>query len=248
VLLPIYGAFFYGPFLRRADRVICLTDTMRDEVARTFAVPSQRIAVVPNGVDTDLFRPGEPSLRAERELLMVGRLTAQKNVLLVLEAMRLLPRDITLRMVGDGDLRDEVARQITVHGLANVRLEGRLRQNELAVAYRRATAVLMPSSHEGLPLVLLEALSSGAPVICSALPELVEAGGDAVVTVDPLTAAGLAAAIENLLGDRARRRRLSETASRHAAGFGWPAVATAVDKVYQQVRTGARDRPPGPGD
>jgi rhamnosyl/mannosyltransferase len=235
-LLPAYNRLFFGAFLRRAARVICLTGAMRDTVVATFGVPPSRVAVVPNGVDTQQFGPDPTVPRASRELLFVGRLTAQKNVRLLVEAMALLPRDVTLRLVGEGELWAELSRRIGQLGLTNVHLVGRLPPAEVAAAYRRATAVLLPSSHEGLPLVLLEAMAAGAPVVCSALPELVEVGGDAVLPVDPVTAAGLAAAVHTLLDDPGRRERLSLAARHRAASYGWPAAAAAIDGVYRQVQ------------
>ena len=238
LLLPAYQRLSLSRVLRGAARVVCLTDAMRAEVVRTFRVPAERIAVVPNGVDAAEFPAGEPTDRAPDELLLVGRLEVQKNVRVAVEAMRLLPRDVVRRVVGDGELREELTRLAAELDLPNVRFPGRLPREEVAAAYRRATVVLLPSEREGLPLVLLEALSAGAPVVCSARPELVEVGGPAVVPVDPLTAESLAAAVRALLDDPARRAALSAAARRRAADYGWPAVAAAVDAVYAEVLAG----------
>lgn len=238
VLLPLYQRSLYARFLRGAAKVICLTRAMRDEVIAGYGVPKDRVAVIPNGVDVDVFRPAIPGERRDRELLMVGPLTAQKNVLLAVAAMAELPPDVTLRIVGTGEQRDQIAARISALGLSNVRLEGRLAPPELAASYRRATAVVMPSTHEGLPLVLLEAMASGTPVVCSALPELIDTGGDAVVPVEALTPHGLATALRQLLADETRLTRLSRAGRRRAYGFSWSAVAESVEDVYRQVITG----------
>jgi glycosyltransferase involved in cell wall biosynthesis len=235
VLLPLYHRTLHGRFLRSAARVICLTHAMRDAVAEEFGTHRDRISVIPNGVDLGLFYPGERSRRDPRELLFVGRLTPQKNVLAAVDAMAHLP-DATLRVVGSGELQGAVERRIAALGLSNVRLDGRLDHRELAVAYRRCAAVVMPSTHEGLPLTLLEAMAAGAPVVCSALPELIETGGDAVRAVDRLDPPALAGALRSLLDDAPARERLSRAAARRATGFSWPAVAASVDEVYDQVR------------
>jgi glycosyltransferase involved in cell wall biosynthesis len=235
LLLPAYQRLFLSRVLRGAARVVCLTDAMRAEVVRAFRVPAERIAVVPNGVDGTEFPAGDAAGRAPAELLVVGRLDVQKNVRVAVEAMRSLPRDVVLRIVGDGELREELIRLAIELELPNVRFAGRLGPQEVAAAYRRATVVLVPSEREGVPLVLLEALSAGAPVICSALPELVEVGGPAVVPVDPVTPETIAAAVRALLDDPARRAELSAAARRRAADFGWPAVTAAVDAVYAEV-------------
>ena len=99
----------------------------------------------------------------------------------------------------------------------------------------------MPSTHEGLPLVLLEAMAAGAPVVCSALPELLETGRDAVVAVGPLTARSAGRSARR----PARRPRRAASACRQpprsrAAAYAWPAVAAAVDALYQRVRAERR--------
>ncbi len=233
LLLPAYRRLFLSRVLRKAARVVCLTEAMRAEVTRTFRVPVERIAVVSNGVDGTEFPAGDAAGREPGELLVVGRLDVQKNVRVAVEAMRSLPRDVVLRIVGDGELREELTRLAA--DLPNVVFTGRLDPDEVAAAYRRATVVLVPSEREGVPLVLLEALSAGAPVVCSALPELIEIGGPAVLPVDPMTPETLAAAIRSLLDDPDRQGALSEAARRRAADFGWPAVAAAVDAVYAEV-------------
>ncbi|MFC7527334.1 glycosyltransferase family 4 protein [Actinoplanes sp. GCM10030250] len=238
LLLPLYQRTLYAHFLRRAALVICLTEAMRRTVVARFGLNPERVAVVPNGVDGEVFTPGPFAGRAPRELLIAGRLTAQKNVAAAVGAMAHLPRDVTLRVVGDGEDGAALRAQVARLGLTGVRFEGRLAPAELAAAYQRATLVLMPSTHEGQPLVLLEAMATGAPVVCSALPELVETAGDAALPVEEPTPAALGAAIRALLDDPARRRRMADAALRRAATYTWPAVASAVDELYDRVRAG----------
>jgi glycosyltransferase involved in cell wall biosynthesis len=235
VLLPLYQRALYASFLRRAALVIVLTEAMRDEVVAAFGVRPERVAVVPNGVDADLFAPAPFAGRADAELLFVGRLTEQKNPLAAVDAMALLGPHVRLRIAGDGELRPAVERRIAERGLTNVHLEGRLEPDRLAECYRRATAVVMPSSHEGQPLVMLEAMATGAPVVCYGLPELRETGGDAIVPVEPHTPSALAAALAGLLADRPRRERLSAAASARATAYTWPEVAATVDRLYQRI-------------
>ncbi len=236
--LPMYRRTLYAQFLRGAARVLCLTDGMRDEVVATLGVPRDRTVVVGSGVDVDVFRPPVPGERRDRELLFVGHLTARKNVLLAVEAMAELPDDVVLRIVGTGEQRARIVRRIEKLGLGNVRLEGRLGIPEMAASYRRAAAVVMPSKHEGLPLTLLEAMASGTPVVCSALPDLIDAGGEAVVPLAAPTVHTLAATLRRLLADDVWRARLSRAGRRRAYRYAWPAVAEAVDTVYRQVHAG----------
>jgi glycosyltransferase involved in cell wall biosynthesis len=235
ILLPLYQRTLYGPFLRRAALVIVLTEAMRADVVATFGVPEDRVAVVPNGVDTERFAPAPFAGRAPDELLFVGRLTAQKNPLAAVDAVARLGPGVRLRIVGEGELRPELERRIREGGLTNVVLQGRQDGPRLAEFYRRATAVVMPSSHEGLPLVMLEAMATGAPVVAYGLPELRETGGDAIVAVDPQTPEALATELAALLADPARRERLSDAAVARVAAYTWPKVVDRVDELYRTV-------------
>jgi len=238
VLLPLYYRLLYGSFLRRADRVVCLTGAMRDELITAFGLQPDRVAVVPNGVDLVRFRPGAAP-REPAELLFVGRLAPQKNVDALLEATAEL-RDAghrpTVRIVGDGGERARLQAKAARLGLSNVVFAGRQTPAEIADAYARATVVVLPSTHEGMPLVLLEAMAAGAPVVASALSEIVEAGGDAILTIDPADPHALASTLRRVLEDPPLRDRLSEAGRTRARRYTWEAVATAVDRVYVEVR------------
>jgi glycosyltransferase involved in cell wall biosynthesis len=112
---------------------------------------------------------------------------------------------------------------------------GRQGAAEIAAAYARATAVVMPSTHEGMPLVLLEAMAAGAPVVASPLPEIVEVGRDAILTADPATPGALAKALAQLLDDANLRASLSAAAADRARDYAWPAVAAKIDELYAEV-------------
>ena len=238
VLLPLYYRLLYGSFLRRAERVICLTSAMRNELITAFGLDPNRVAVVPNGVDPVRFRPGAAP-REPAELLFVGRLAPQKNVDALLDAaaeLRDAGRQPIIRIIGEGVERARLQAKAARLGLSNVVFEGRRKPDEIADAYARATVVVMPSTHEGMPLVLLEAMAAGAPVVASGLSEIVEAGGDAVVTVDPVTPSALAAALCRILDDASLRDRLSEAGRRRAGRYTWEAVAASIDGLYAEVR------------
>lgn len=222
-------------FLRRAALVICPTDSARDEAIARFGLAKDKVTVVPTGVDVDVFRPPVPGERRKRELLFVGELSARSNVMLAIEAMAHLSADVTLRVVGTGELREKAMRLIRAKSLTNVELVGHLAQPELAASYRRATAVVIPAARDALPMVLLEAMASGTPVICSERPEPLDVGGDAVVPFSPLTARQLAITAADLLGDDPARERISLAARRRSYLFTWHSVSQAIDEAYQRV-------------
>jgi glycosyltransferase involved in cell wall biosynthesis len=208
---------------------------MKDDLVGRYRIDPSRVSVVANAAPV----PIRPAVRRftgpGSQVLFVGRLTAQKNVQPLVEAMERLP-DVHLRLVGDGDqeaaLREIVARR----ALGNVEFLGRLSPADVVAQYEWADALIMPSTHEGMPLVLLESLASGLPVIAADLPELREAGADAIVLLDDCGAPGIAEAVRKLLADSGLRARLSAAGQARFAGRGWEHVARDVDAVYSRAR------------
>jgi glycosyltransferase involved in cell wall biosynthesis len=147
-----------------ADRVIVTTDEMASYVLRW--VPRAHILLVPNGVDTSLFRPAEARVqRSEKVIICVGRLSPQKNLNLLIDALSLIDKvEAKLVLVGDGDLRGELeahARETKVH----VEFRGVLPNQEVPGILAHADVFVLPSSWEGHPKALLEAMSCGLPCV-----------------------------------------------------------------------------------
>jgi len=228
-LLPLYRRTLFGWFLRHAAQVICLTQAMRRELIRAHRLDPDKVRVVPNGTDAPL---GGADVRRSDEVLFVGRLTAQKNILGLVEAMALLP-DVTLRVLGDGDQHDEVRERIRALGLANVVLEGRADRQAVAAAYRRATVLAMPSTHEGMPLVLLEAMAAGLPVVASNIEEIEEVVGDAGVLIPDTQPNTIARVLRSVISDPDEQRRLRDAGLALASRHTWAAVAEQVEDVYR---------------
>jgi glycosyltransferase involved in cell wall biosynthesis len=153
----------------------------------------------------------------------------------LLDAMSILDRDVALRILGDGEQRKVLMAKAAALGLSSVSFEGRRTEREIASAYARATAVVMPSTYEGLPLVLLESMAAGAPVVASALPEIVEVAGDAILTVDPVTPETLAVALQRMIDDAALRDRLSCAGIARAESFTWSSTVQELTRLYSEV-------------
>jgi len=135
-------------------------------------------------------------------LLYVGSLTYRKGVAPLLDAWRRLerarPNAATLLLVGEGDKRDELARQASEAGLDSVRFVGAVPYDELPVYYAAADALVIPTLEDNWSLVVPEAMACGLPILCSTYngcwPELVHDGVNGWV-FDPLCAAAAAAAL-----------------------------------------------------
>lgn len=190
-----------------ADVVFCYTETDRRRV-RSLGVES-RIEVVSNGIDTTRFRPDGPSSEHIDHdapvVLFVGRLVDGKNPRDILGAFVRLKQavpDVALYFCGDGPLRETLAEEARSLGIADdVTFLGQIPYEEMPSVYRSSDVLVLPSRAEGLPRVVLEAVSSGVPVVSNELRQIesvVSGNGDTVDTTDP---AAFADAIRDWIED-----------------------------------------------
>jgi glycosyltransferase involved in cell wall biosynthesis len=206
--------------LSRAAAVICVSETVADAV-RAAGVEA---VVVPNGVriPEEVGPPAEPA-----EVLYVGRLSPEKNVDTLLEAVG----DLNLVVAGDGPLRDRFP-----HGL------GAVPHAEVERLLERATVVVAPCEREGFGLAAAEAMAFGRPVVAAAGGALLElvSDGQTGVLVPPRDVAALRAAVERLLADPELRERLGHAArARARERFGWEAVIDRTLDVYRSALASA---------
>jgi glycosyltransferase involved in cell wall biosynthesis len=213
----------YAPSLSRYDRVIVFS-ALQAEVLARLGVREDRLAVIPNGVDPDLWSPGPSPLAdrfgGRRVFLYLGRLATEKNVEALLRAWRLVqPQGCVLVLVGDGPLRSTLQ---AAYGGDDVVWWGYEPDVERRVALLQAAEVfLLPSLVEGLSLALLEAMASGAACVAT------DAGADGEVLADGagivISTQGVTTQLRTLLpvlrdqplltaelGRRARRRVLDQ--------------------------------------
>lgn len=174
-----------------------------------------------NGIDLARFAPDGGPPGASRTLLCVGRLVEKKGIGDLIEACRLLAlrgERVECDIVGDGPLRDELAKRIADAGLADaVRLHGALPQEAVLALMRRAGAMVLPcvvsasGDQDGLPTVLLEALAAGLPAISTrvaGIPEIIEHERSGLL-VEPGAPAQLADAIARLIASPALSAQLA---------------------------------------
>ncbi|WP_431680389.1 glycosyltransferase family 4 protein [Kitasatospora sp. KL5] len=233
-LLPAYKKHVLARVMRAAAAVIVLTDAQGAFVRDTYRVPAERVFTVPNGVGRQYFMPVRTPEPGPLRLLYVGRLSAQKNVARLLDAMALTERPVRLRIVGDGELRSRLEARARQLGPETVEFAGGLHGEDLVAAYAAADVFVLPSDREGMPLVALEAMAAALPVIATDVP-----GNRELLTGTGLLAApepaALAAAIDRLAADPALRGRLSERSAAAARAYAWETVAARVEEVYAEA-------------
>jgi len=236
-IFVLYKRAVLAPVLRAADAVIALNEEQAEVLRSRYRVRPVRIRVIPNGVPLE---PGAATDRNRRapgsvlRLLFVGRLSPQKNLPRLLEAVRLVEADVRLDIVGDGPERTIVEEMVGRLGLRNVLLLGARRGPELAQCYREADALVLTSDQEGMPLVILEAMAAGLPVVATDVPGVAATLGEAGLLVAP-TPRAVAQGIDRLAADACLRADLSARARRRASDFGWDRTVEAVEALYEEL-------------
>lgn len=232
---------------RRLDGLFTSSTVSAREIRRDFGVPLDRIRMVANGVDTELFRPDPAAARHETEILCVGRASdPNKGIDHLIEALALLPPHLSLTLI-DQDHPDSPARRRARELACEDRLHvtGRLEAAELVRRYQRAALVVVPSRYEGFGLPAVEAMACETPVVAcaaGALPEVLQITGGGVL-VDRDTPADLARAIDQLMARPERRAQLGKRGREHVErAYSWPRVARATAGVYAELIEAARTR------
>ncbi|MBN1306119.1 MAG: glycosyltransferase family 4 protein [Anaerolineales bacterium] len=199
------------------------------------------VRVISNGVDVSRYAPPDKRDWSPPSLLFVGRLVYQKGLDLLIPALdeiKDLPWSLTV--AGDGPLRAALEAQVEALGLAaRVNFAGWQEKEDLARMYRQTSLFVFPSRHEGMPNAVLEAMSSGMPVIATRI-----AGNEELVSpretgllVPPDDVAALKEALVELLTDEKKRRRMGEQArSRVEAHFTWRITALGYLEILSSMR------------
>lgn len=237
------------------DRIVAANVVERAHLVWYYGAVADRIAVIPCGVDTELFQPmgGATAkdllgLPPAPMLLYVGRLQPIKGLETLLEAMVHLPDVARLLIVGGDQDEPEnghgeyLRGRVTALGLGErVRFLGAQPQERLRLFYAASDVTVMPSYYESFGMVALEAMACGSPVVASRVGGLTTTVRDGVTgyLVPEGDAGALAARLAGILADSRLRERLGREATRWAAEHRWPCVAERVCGLYAELQPAA---------
>lgn len=235
--------------LRRARAAVGVSEALAARLRDIGASPD-RVHVLRNGVDAERFRP-EPAAAArarlgvggEPLLLSVGNLLAVKRHHLVIEALALLRSrwpGARLALVGGGELRAELEAKSRASGVADaVHFAGQVPQDQLRWWYSAADLLVLASSREGWPNVLLEAMACGTPVLASRV------GGVPEVVSSPVLGAAVevddARALADAAGQLVERALDRDAVRQHALRMSWEQTSRGQLALFREVV--ASDRP-----
>lgn len=222
-------------WISRADKVVCVSHHTASEVQRHFAIPDAKLHVIPNGTT----RLPAPDVHMRQKLgalppfiLSVGGSRPRKNLhLLAPLAAHLASQGHRATFVRAGaPLDSALAAGIRQH--AELHELGSISDAELAAAYAQAALTLVPSTHEGFGLPVLEAMGSGCPVVHSLSTSLPEVAGDAGLGFDATDAAMAARHCYRILNDPALRTQMITAGRQRATHFTWKAHWLALREIY----------------
>lgn len=227
--------------VRRLKHVITVSDCSRTDIAKAFAINRDAIALIYNGIDTEVFKPCPQVPRAERRLIATASADQPlKGLHFLLKAFVILRKefpDLRLLVIGKpkpGGKTEKLIRRL--HLGEELQFERGISTQALVERYAGSTLAVVPSIYEGFGLPAGEAMACGVPVVSTdggALPEVV---GDAGVIVPTADAEALAAAIAALLNNPFQRAELAQRGrERILAKFSWRVVAHTLTDYYEQV-------------
>ncbi len=220
--------WYHGYSLRKADRIITMSEATKKDVLRFFRIPEAKVKAVYWGFKKICDVAAEAVEVPAEFFLFVGVMKERKNVLNVVRGFREFSRShprhaLVLCGKGEGAYAQRLKNYIRDEGIERrVAFPGYLTEGQVAYLYRRATALAFPSFVEGFGFPVLEAMDCGTPVITSDCSSLAELGADgAAVLVDPREPDQIAGAMAMLADDEAMRGDVVRRGRARAAEFLW---------------------------
>lgn len=241
--------------LKRARRILTVSQATRRDLQHIFGVPGEKIAVVYNAPDARLRQtPSAEDVRQTLErysihspyLLYAGNIKPHKNLPRLIEAfalvkdqLRLHPQyaDLKLIIIGDELSKHPQLRRAVIQSRTqrDVRFLGFVPPPTLNVFYARAAAFVFPSLHEGFGLPPLEAMALGTPVVTSNISALLEVLGEAVCFVNPEKVFDIRRGICDVLLDEKLRQHLIRRGHEQVHHFSWEDSVRRILEIYREA-------------
>jgi glycogen synthase len=233
-----------------ADRVIAVSARMREDILGHFQVDPAKVVVIHNGIDPERFQRTERrdvlARRGVREpyVLFVGRITDQKGIFHLLDAVPKLPPGVQVVLCASAPDTPEIEARLrrAVAELPNVLwIAEMVPLDEVIQLYSHAAVFVCPSVYEPFGIINLEAMACRTPVVASAVGGILEVveDGRTGLLVPPARPDDLAAAIRRVLDDPGLARAFGEAGRRRVEErFSWTSVAERTEQVYADAIAG----------
>lgn len=247
-ILSLPSLLIKRSLLKRADAIVCASFdyAANSEISEFFKKNKEKFFEVPFGVDVEKFKPADKIVKNDpSNILFVGGLDKAhyfKGVDVLLEALaKMENKNWRLDIIGKGELKsdyEKLAERLSIND--QVFFKEKVSDAELGKAYQKSDIFVLPSinSNEAFGLVLLEAMSSGVPVIASALPGVraVFSNGVEGLLVQPNNASGLKEKIAKLVSDELLRKKMGAAGRKLVLEkYSWKKVGESLEKIYSII-------------
>ena len=231
---------------RVADRIIAVSECTKRDIISSFGAPEEKIKVVYQSCHSSFKEILSPDMKenVRREyslpaqyLLYVGTIENRKNLLLIVKALKYLDIDIHLVAVGKKTRYQTVVEKYVMehHLSTRVHFHHHVSFKHLPAFYQLAQIFILPSYYEGFGIPVIEALTSGTPVIAATGSCLEEAGGEHSIYIDPDNETMLADKINWILNDTTLANQMSEEGKKYVERFSDENIAKDFMAIYKEV-------------
>jgi len=233
--------------LEGADRVVAVSRGAREDVLKLFDCDPDRVRVIYNGLDLDLYRPlfRDETRKAWNVngdyILFVGRVTRQKGMIYAIEAMKYVDPGVKLICCTSAPDTKEVEAEIAAKVAAEPRcqwINTLLKEEDYVELYSNARLFVCPSIYEPFGIINLESMACKTAVVASAVGGILETivDGETGILVPPADPMALADGINKLLRNPERAKQFGENGRRRVVDhFSWASIARQVEALYAEV-------------
>ncbi|HBN10203.1 MAG TPA: glycosyltransferase family 1 protein [Cyanobacteria bacterium UBA8530] len=225
--------------VKRADHVICISQSTKKDLMALLDVPEEKISVVHLGYSLLSGQAASLAPPPERPyLLYVGNRDGHKNFVGLLHAYALsarLRKNFSIVCFGGGGFREQERATMLSLKIPEDVVQWSGSDDVLANLYASAAAFVYPSLYEGFGIPPLEAMSFGCPVVCSNTSSMPEVVGEAAESFDPGNVEEMSSAIEHVLFSPERRETLVKLGLERLSRFSWEKCALDTLEVYEKI-------------
>jgi len=220
-------------------RVIVPSHSMANDAGKYC--PKEKISIVYNSADLDFFKPATKNPSLKNTILNIGSVDKRKGQLYLLEAATAILKkhsDINFLIVGKGNDKQKLEQYAKELGISDkVRFLDFLPEENLPTYYSSCKFFVSPTTFEGLPVALIEALACGTPIVSTNIPSVQETVADAGILVEPKNSQQLAEAMLKVLDNEDLRQELSKKAIAQSKKFSLKSRIDKVEKIYKGIST-----------
>lgn len=223
---------------KSADTIICYTEEEKT-MLKQLGIDSDKIVVIHNGTDTNMFVPGGKE-KNNTQILWIGRFTPGKGVEYLIDAFNTLIKDfpdVKLNMIGKGPLKNEIEQKIRDLDLCgSINIKEFVPNTDLPETYQSSDVFVLPSLDEGVPRTILEAMACGVPVVCTELPQLVAIVKGCGILVPLKDPQALAEALSKIISDRELGQKLGEAGrTKVVKNYSWGDTVKKTIELYEVI-------------